>query len=497
MTSTEPISPQIDAPVTGVLPNYIGGAWTPAATPETLESRDPATGSVVAHVPVSGADAVDAAVIAATSALPTWRATSPLVRARALLALRSGLVANREELARAITRDMGKTLADADAEVGRAIEAVEAAASVPHLIKGETLEQVASGVDVHSYRQPVGVVAAITPFNFPVMIPLMFLSFAVACGNTVILKPSEQDPTPTHLIFELINGLAEFPPGVVNLVHGSRAAVDALLAHPGIHAVSFVGSSATAQVVAARAAASGKRCQALGGAKNSIVIMPDADRQTMVDGVLGSAFGAAGQRCLAGSVAVLVGSDRQQDDALDALLVGARKLRTGPGVDPATDVCPLVSPASRRRLESEIERAVADGARLVLDGRSDGATVGTELAPTILDDVPSDSRAAREELFGPVLSVVRVPDLQAAIDWTNRGRYGNAAVIFTTSGSAAREFRFGVEAGMLGVNVGVAAPIAWFPLGGWKASIVGDLHANGTDIVDFYTRKKVVTERWR
>jgi len=478
------------------LRNYVGGAWVAAAAADRLDDVDPATGGIVARVPLSGADDVDAAVQAARAAFPAWRATSPVVRARALMQLREALVAHQQEIAELVTRDMGKTLPDAFAEVGRGIESVEAAIAIPHLLKGENLEGVARGVDVEFVRQPVGVIAAITPFNFPAMIPLWFLPFAIACGNTFVLKPSEQDPRPSQRIVELIDAIEEIPRGVVNLVHGGRDAVNGLLDHPAVDAISFVGSAATARYVAARAAERGKRVQALGGAKNSMIVMPDADPGLTSAGVMGSAFGAAGQRCLAGSVAVLVGSEAEQDRARDLLVQAAAALRVGAGLDPETDVSPLVSVASRERVEREIEEALAAGAELALDGRRGGGAAGAELGPTILDRLPDDARALREELFGPVLALKRVPDLDAAIAWTNGSRYGNSAILFTQSGAAARQFRFAIEAGMLGVNIGVAAPVAWFPFAGWKDSIDGDLHANGTDAVDFYTRKKVVTSRW-
>jgi malonate-semialdehyde dehydrogenase (acetylating)/methylmalonate-semialdehyde dehydrogenase len=312
-----------------------------------------------------------------------------------------------------------------------------------------------------------------------------------------VLKPSEQDPLPTQRIVQLIDAIDEIPAGVVNLVHGGRDAVVALLDHPDVDAVSFVGSASTAQFIASRACASGKRVQALGGTKNAMVVLPDAERSAMVSGVLGSAFGAAGQRCLAGSVAVLVGSTQQQDEALEAIAASAGTLRLGPGTSPETDVCPLVSAASRERLISEIEAAESAGARLVLDGRTpDAGPGGTLLGPTILDGLESESRWLREELFGPVLCVRRVSDLQSAIEWCNGSRYGNSAMLFTASGGAARAFRHGIEAGMVGVNIGVAAPVAWFPFAGFKDSFQGDLHANGRDAFDFYTRRKVVTSRW-
>jgi malonate-semialdehyde dehydrogenase (acetylating)/methylmalonate-semialdehyde dehydrogenase len=478
------------------LRNYVGGEWVEADTAERLDDRDPASGDLIGRVPLSGPADVDAAVSAAAAAQPAWRATPPQVRARAVLALRDALVARRQELAELVTTDMGKTLPDAEMEVSRGIESVEAAAAAPHLLKGENLEGIARGLDVELVRQPVGVVAAITPFNFPVMIPLWFLPFAIATGNTFVLKPSERDPRPSELIFELIDSIDEIPAGVCNLVHGARAAVQRIWEHPQIDAISFVGQASTARLIATRATEHGKRVQALGGAKNSMVVMPDAEPELMVKGVLGSAFGAAGQRCLAGSLLVLVGDESEQDASLQRVLAGARELRVGSGSSPDTDVCPLVGPDARERVEAEIAAAIADGARLVLDGRRDGGDGGAELGPTIIDDASHDSRIVREEIFGPVLTVLRAADLDAALTLVNSSRYGNASIIFTSSGRAAREYRYGVEAGMVGVNVGVPAPVAWFPFAGWKDSIDGDLHANGMDAIDFYTRKKVVTTRW-
>jgi malonate-semialdehyde dehydrogenase (acetylating)/methylmalonate-semialdehyde dehydrogenase len=345
-------------------------------------------------------------------------------------------------------------------------------------------------------RQPVGVVAAITPFNFPAMIPLWFLPYAVAAGNAFILKPSEQDPLAGERIVELANALDVFPAGLINLVHGAHDVVNGLLEHPGVDAISFVGSAKTARYVATRAAEHGKRVQALGGAKNSMVVMPDADPELMVKGVMGSAFGAAGQRCLAGSLAVLVGTRAEQDAARDRIVAAASALRVGAGLDPATDVCPVVSPAQRERLVRDVDGAEADGATIVLDGRGEPGPGGCFLGPTVIDDAPAGHKVVTDELFGPVLTLVRAADLDEAIAFVNSSRYGNASVIFTESGGAARAYRYGVEAGMVGVNVGVAAPIAWFPFSGWKDSIDGDLHANGRDAVEFYTRKKVVTSRW-
>jgi malonate-semialdehyde dehydrogenase (acetylating)/methylmalonate-semialdehyde dehydrogenase len=479
------------------LSNFVAGSWTAAGdAAEFLTDLNPATGQPLARVPLSGAADVERAVAAAGAAQPAWRATSPQARARALMNLRQVLDAQRDELAAIVTADMGKTLPDALGEVGRGIESVEAAIGVPHLLKGQNLEGVARGVDVEMVRQPVGVVAAITPFNFPAMIPLWFLPYAVACGNTFILKPSEQDPLTSVRIFELIAEHEIFPPGVVNLLHGGHGAVNGLLESDGVEAISFVGSAKTARYVCSTAVARGKRVQALGGAKNAMVAMPDADPKLLADGVASSAFGAAGQRCLAGSLLVLVGDSAEQDRSLQRVVEASAALRTGAGADAGTDVCPLVSVASRERVEGEIARAEDEGASLVLDGRIGGGEGGAELGPTIIDDARPGSPALAEELFGPVLTVLRAADLDRALELVNASRYGNASVIFTSSGAAARDYRYGVQAGMVGVNIGVPAPVAWFPFAGWKDSIDGDLHANGDDAVDFYTRKKVVTSRW-
>ena len=482
---------------TRTLSNYVGGAWIEAQAPAgTLEDRDPATGELAAMIPLSGAADVDAAVRAARAAQPGWREIAPQKRARAVIALREALWERREDLARLVTADMGKTLDDARGEVLRGIESVEAACGIPHLLKGENLEGVAHGVDVELVRQPVGVVAAITPFNFPAMIPLWFLPFAIATGNSFVLKPSERDPRPAELIFELIDRIEELPDGILNLVHGGRDAVNGLLDHPEVDAISFVGQASTARYIAERSAANGKRFQALGGAKNSLVVMPDAELETSVPAIMASAFGAGGQRCLAGSVAVLVGSRDEQDRALEALAAAAAELGVGPGDQQGVEVCPLVSPEARDRVAVAIETAVAGDDEVVLDGRRDAGPGGSLIGPSIIATAELESELAREELFGPLLAIVRAADLDAALEFVNGSRYGNAGSIFTTSGAAARAYRYGAEAGMLGVNVGVAAPVAWFPFSGWKDSIDGDLHANGTDAVDFYTRKKVITSRW-
>jgi len=478
------------------LQNYIGGEWVDAAVDSTLEDRDPATGELSAQVPLSGGEDVDQAVRRASEVQPAWRAVPPQDRARAVMRLRDALVEHRDELAALVTADMGKTIADAFGEVGRGIESVEAAAAIPHLLKGENLEGVAKGLDVELVRQPVGVVAAITPFNFPAMIPLWFLPYAIACGNSFILKPSERDPRPSARMMELIDGIEEIPDGVVNLVHGGRDAVEAILEHRGVDAISFVGQASTARLIATRGAETGKRVQALGGAKNSLVVMPDADLDQAVPAIMGSAFGAAGQRCLAGSVLVAVGDRARQDEVREALVAAAGDLVTGHGAAEETDVCPMVAPEARERAEAAVAGAESAGDEIVLDGRIGGGESGAFLGATIVETSDPESELAREEIFGPVLAFIRAQGLDEALEFTNGSRYGNAGSIFTTSGKAAREYRYGVEAGMLGVNVGVPAPVAWFPFAGWKDSCDGDLHANGVDAVDFYTRKKVVTARW-
>jgi malonate-semialdehyde dehydrogenase (acetylating) / methylmalonate-semialdehyde dehydrogenase len=478
------------------LQNYIGGSWRDADASDALDDLDPATGELAVRVPLSGAGDVDAAVAAAREAQPAWREVSPQERARSVLGLRDALVRHRQELTALVTADMGKTLADADGEVGRGIESVESAAAVPHLLKGETLEGVAAGIDVELVRQPVGVVAAITPFNFPAMIPLWFLPYAVACGNAFVLKPSERDPRPAERICALIDAEGIFPAGVVNLVHGGREAVEAILEHEQVDAISFVGQASTAKLIATRSAQTGKRVQALGGAKNSMIMAEDAELEAAVPAVLASAFGAAGQRCLAGSVCVIIGDQSRQAEVRAHLKHAAEELITGPGADPGSDVCPMVSPEARERAEGAIARAASDGANVLLDGRIGGGEAGAILRPTLVDLSDPESELAREEIFGPVLALIGVPDLDGAIEFANGSRYGNAGSIFTRSGAAARAYRWGVEAGMLGVNVGVPAPVAWFPFSGWKDSLEGDLHANGADAVDFYTRKKVITSRW-
>jgi malonate-semialdehyde dehydrogenase (acetylating)/methylmalonate-semialdehyde dehydrogenase len=478
-----------------VLDNFVGGRWVPATTGELFDVTNPATGELLARAPLSGREDVEAAVAAARAALPGWRAVSVIKRAQLLFALREAMTVRAEELAASVTREMGKTIGDARAEVERAIEMVEAATAVPQTMQGRNLEGVATNVDCETIRQPVGVCAAITPFNFPAMVPFWFLPFAIATGNTFILKPSEQDPITQTIVFEILEAL-ELPPGVANLVNGAHDVVNAILDSPGIDAVSFVGSAKVARHVYERAAAHGKRVQALGGAKNHMVVMPDAVIGKTAENIIASAFGAAGQRCMAGSVLVAVGGAWK---ALRPELVARTTALTvgDPSVE-RVDVGPLISPAACSRIEGEIQAALDAGASLALDGRSpDGARDGGGyLGPTILENVAPDSDAVREEIFGPVLCVLEADTLGEAIGLVNASRYGNGSSIFTESGAAARRYRSEVQAGMIGVNIGVAAPVAFFPFSGWKGSFFGDIHAHGQDAVDFYTRKKTITSRW-
>jgi malonate-semialdehyde dehydrogenase (acetylating) / methylmalonate-semialdehyde dehydrogenase len=481
---------------TRLLDNYIDGEWTPArAAIGELDVLNPANGEVLARVPLSGGSDLDDAVRAAREALPEWRGVSTIARARKLFELRERLVARQEDLARSVTTEMGKTIADARAEVARMIEMVEAATAVPTTMQGRILEDVSRNIDAETIRQPVGVCAAIVPFNFPAMVPFWFLPFAIACGNTFVLKPSEQVPMTQQIAFEELHALG-LPPGVVNLVNGGREVVEGILDHPGIDAVSFVGSAPVARIVYERAAKAGKRVQALGGAKNHMVVMPDAVIDKTVEGIIGSAFGAAGQRCMAGSVVVTVGDAHEQ--LLRPLVEASRGLAVGDGLDESSDVGPVISCAARDRIRDWITRGEAGGARVVLDGRAaDGADPGgSYVGPTILDGVTPEMDIAQEEVFGPVLCVISAPTLDEAIGIVNSSRFGNGTSIFTESGASVRRYRHEIQAGMVGVNIGVAAPVAFFPFSGWKDSFLGDLHAHGTDAVEFYTRKKTVTSRW-
>jgi malonate-semialdehyde dehydrogenase (acetylating) / methylmalonate-semialdehyde dehydrogenase len=475
-----------------MIANLVGGEWKrPEA--ETLPVYDPATGQVIEQVPLSAASDVDAAVQAAAGAFAGWSRTPVMERVRLLFRYKALLEEHFEELAAIVTRHHGKTLDEARGEVRRGIEVVDFACGAPTLLQGRTLREVSAGVDQDLYRYPVGVCAGIPPFNFPVMIPLWMFPLSVAAGNTFVLKPSERTPLGAVRLAELFLE-AGFPEGVLNLVHGAREAVESLLAHPDVRAISFVGSEPVARRVYEVAAAHGKRVQALGGAKNHVVVLPDADLDLAVPAILGSAFGNAGERCLAGSIAVAVGDASRT--LLEPLREQAAALRVGPGDQPDVQVGPLIREEHRQRVLEHVLRGVADGARLLVDGRAELDRPGFFLGPTVLDGVSPAAAAARDEIFGPVLSVLHVATLEEAIAQANASALGNMAVVFTRSGHAAREFRERVEAGMCGVNVPVAQPFAFFPFSGWKGSFYGDLHVHGTDGIDFYTRKKVVVSRW-
>ncbi len=482
--------------MTTALRNFIGGEWLESSATSHHEVVNPATGEVLGQTPLSGAVEVDQAVAAAREAFTTWRRVPPVARVRYLFKLRALMEERFEDLAALVTRENGKTLPESRGSVQRGIENVEHACGIPTLMMGQTLEDIATGIDCEFVRQPIGVCAAITPFNFPAMVPLWFWPYAIATGNTFILKPSEQVPLTAALLVELA-AEAGLPPGVLNMVHGGKDAVNALLAHPGIAAISFVGSSPVAKHVYTEAAATGKRVQALGGAKNHIVIMPDADMDQAVANITESIFGCAGQRCLAGSVMLAPG--KAYEPFREKLLASAKGLKMGYGLDEGVTLGPVVSARAKERVTAMIDSGKSEGAALLLDGR--GANVadypkGSFVGPTVFDGVEPSMRIGHEEIFGPVASVMQVEDLDDAIAKVHASGFANATSIFTTSGRSAREFRYNVGVSMIGVNIGVAAPMAFFPFGGTKGSFYGDLKVHGQDSVQFYTDKKVVISRW-
>jgi malonate-semialdehyde dehydrogenase (acetylating) / methylmalonate-semialdehyde dehydrogenase len=475
-----------------MLRNLIGSDWV-AVDGSTLPVFNPATAEVIDRVPLSPAPEVERAVGAAAGASAAWAATPVVERVRLMFRYKQVLEEHFEELAAIVTRHHGKTLDEARGEVRRGIEVVDFACGAPTLLQGRTLRQVSSDVDQDLYRYPIGVVAGAPPFNFPVMIPLWMFPLAVVAGNTFVLKPSERTPLGAVRLAELFLE-AGFPPGVLNLVHGAREAFEALIAHPQVRAVSFVGSAPVARSVYAAAAQQGKRVQALGGAKNHLIVMPDADLDLVVPAILNSAFGNAGERCLAGSVAVAVGSS--SSDLLERLKGETEQLRVGPGEEPGVNVGPLIRDEHRARVVQYIERGVAEGGSLVVDGRDQLGGPGFFLGPTVIDQVSERMAVGRDEIFGPVLAVSRAGSLEEALAQANSMTLGNMAVIFTRSGRSARLFRERIEAGMVGVNVPVAQPFAFYPFSGWKGSFYGDLHVHGTDGIEFYTQKKVVVSRW-
>jgi len=486
----------VAAPPLTKLPNYIQGRWTESNATDWLDVTNPATGEPIAKVPLSDAAEVAAAVEAAAAAYPEWRRTPPEDRIQPLFKLKQLLEDHIDEVGRIITQENGKTFAEAKAELRRTIENVEVACGIPMMMQGYNLEDVARGIDEIMIRQPLGVVAAITPFNFPGMVPFWFLPYAIACGNTFVLKPSERVPLTMRFVFELIEQTG-LPKGVVSLVNGGKAVVDALLDHPKVRAISFVGSTPVAKYVYARAGANGKRAQSQGGAKNHVIVLPDADMQMATQIISDSAFGCAGQRCLAVSVAVTVGE--AQKIFRDSIADAASKLRVGNGLDEGVQMGPVITPQSKARVESLIGVGEKQGAKVLLDGRNSRIPkyeAGNFVKPTILDDLPAASDLADTEIFGPVLSLIHASDMDEALTFLERNPYGNQASLFTSSGSAARRFRYEAPAGNIGINIGVAAPMAYFPFSGWKDSFFGVLHGQGRDAIEFYTEKKVVIERW-
>ncbi|MEO1432287.1 MAG: CoA-acylating methylmalonate-semialdehyde dehydrogenase [Cyanobacteria bacterium J06633_8] len=480
-----------------ILSNYINGEWQTSTATEYLEVINPATAELLAKVPLSPKSEVSQAAEAAAEAFKSWRRTPATQRVQFLFVLKYLLEENLEDIARTITVECGKTLAESRGEMRRAIENVEIACGIPMMMQGSNLEDIAKGIDEIMIRQPLGVCAAICPFNFPGMIPFWFLPYALACGNTYIVKPSEKVPLTMQKIFTLLEQTG-LPQGVVNLVNGTKETVDAILEHPEIKAVSFVGSTPVAKYIYSWGAANGKRMQAQGGAKNPIVILPDADMEMTTRIAADSAFGCAGQRCLAASIAITVGEAK--DNFTEAIAEVANKRIVGNGLDDGVQMGAVINAESKARIEALIEKAALSGAKLLVDGRNPnipGYEQGCFIRPTILQDVNPLSETANTEIFGPVLSLMHVNDIDEAISLVNNSQFGNMACLFTTSGAAARKFRYEAEAGNIGINIGVAAPMAFFPFSGWKQSFFGDLHGQGNHAVEFFTQTKVVVERWK
>ncbi len=478
------------------LKNYIDGEWVESKSKRALNVHNPVNGSVVAKVPLSTAAEVNKAVEAAHAAFGEWRETPPFTRARYMFHLKNLMEDRFEDLARILVTEHGKIMDEARGEVRRGIENVEVAAGVPSLMTGYNLEDVAHGIDEDCVYQPIGVFCCVTPFNFPSMVPLWFLPYAVACGNTFIVKPSEICPLSQDVLFEILDD-CDFPPGVVNLVHGDKVAVDALLEHPDLVGVSFVGSTPVGRYLYTKAAQHGKRAQCQAGAKNCLVVMPDAQLDSTVAAILSSAFGTAGQRCLAGALVVAVGD--VYEPLVEKLVGEAAKLKVGDGLDESVQMGPVATQAALERVIGYVEAGEKEGAKLLLDGRGVevvGGQKGYFIGPTIFTDVTPEMAIAREEVFGPLLGIIHVDDFEEALQVIDGSPYGNAASLFTSSGKAAREFKYRVRAGNIGINIGIAAPIASFPFGGMKDSFFGDLHGQGRDAIQFFTDRKVVISRW-
>ncbi len=478
------------------LKNYVGGRWVESSAAVYTSVINPATCDVLGECPDSTREDVDRAVRAAQAGFEEWRRTPVLNRAQYMYRFKALLEERFEDLARVVVEENGKTRDEARGEVRRGIESVDFATSVPVLMRNDGVEDIAAGIDETTVRQPLGVFAAITPFNFPAMVPLWFLPTAITCGNTFIVKPSPQTPLSMDLMFELLDEL-DLPEGVVNLVHGGKDAAMAIMEHPGVKGVSFVGSTPVAKLVYETCTRHGKRVQAQGGAKNYIAVMPDADLTASVKNIMGAAYGCAGQRCLAAAVVIGVGA--AYDRLREELVKQASSLRVGYGLDESTQMGTVVSAAARERILKMVAQGTQEGAKIALDGRSitvSGFEGGNFVGPIILEDVTPEMTVAREEIFGPVLSLMKAKDFDEAVEIINRSHFGNAASIFTSNGKYAREFKYRVNAGNIGINIGVAAPSASFPFGGQKDSFFGDLHGQGEDSIDFYTDRKVVIERW-
>lgn len=476
--------------------NYINGQWYASNATEYLDVINPATADILAQVPLSPASEVNLAVEAAAAAFITWRRTPATERVQYLFKLKHLLEENFADLARTITLECGKTLAESQGEIRRAIENVEVSCGIPMMMQGTNLEDIARGIDEMMIRQPLGVAAVICPFNFPGMIPFWFLPYAIATGNTYIVKPSEKVPLTMQKIFQLLEKTG-LPLGVINLVNGAKEAVDAILDHPKIRAISFVGSTPVAKYIYSRAATNGKRVQCQGGAKNPIIVLPDADIEMTTRIAADSAFGCAGQRCLAASIAVTVGDARHT--FTEAIAETAKKRVVGNGLEQGVEMGPVIDVRSKMRIEGLIQKGTDEGANLLVDGRNPkitGYENGNFIRPTILQNVNPAGEIARTEIFGPVLSLIHLDSIDEAIALVNQGQYGNMACLFTSSGAAARKFRYEAEAGNIGINIGVAAPMAFFPFSGSKESFFGDLHGQSNHAVEFFTQTKVVVERW-
>ena len=480
-----------------VLQNYINGKWVSSVCAETRDVLNPATQEVLAKVPFGAATSKDleTAAMAAQEAYLGWKSVSVLKRIQPLFKLKQLLEENKEEITKLITLECGKTLAESAGEIQRAIENVEVACGAPMLMQSEFLENVATGIDEFMIRQPLGVTACIAPFNFPAMISFWFLPYAIATGNSMIIKPSEKVPLTMMKILELIDKL-DLPPGLLNLVHGGKETVDAILDHPLVKSISFVGSTPVAKYIYARGTANGKRVQAQGGAKNPVVILPDADVEVTSQIITDSVFGCAGQRCLAASVVITVDNDA---NIKEALYESAKKRQVGYGLESTVEMGPVISSESKLRIETLINKGVQEGGNLLLDGRNQpvsGYEKGNFISPTIMEGLPLDGELIKTEIFGPVMTLVHMNNVDDAIDFINRGTYGNMACLFTTSGNSARKFRSEAMAGNIGINIGIAAPMAQFPFSGWKESFFGDLHGQGKHAIEFFTQTKVVVERW-